>query len=141
LIVTYAIHMLAALLLAQADATELEIRSLEQREANAVLQGDYATLDSIWSTEFTVNSPQNDVVRNTRDRVRSGAISYSSFVREIEAIVRRGDTVIVMGRETVVPKGGSPAAGQTVHRRFTNIWVKENGAWRIWARHANVVRS
>jgi len=26
-----------------------------------------------------------------------------------------------------------------VQRRFTNIWKKEPGAWRLYARHANVI--
>ena len=137
---TYAIQLiLAVLLLAQLDPSEQEIRRLEQREASAVLHADYATLDSIWSQDFIVNTPQNDVSRATRDRVRTGGITYSSFVREIEAVVNRGNTVIVMGREIVVPKGSSPDAGKTLQRRFTNIWMKEDGSWRMVARHANVM--
>jgi hypothetical protein len=136
---TYTIQLITALLLAQLGPTEQEIRRLEQREASAVLHADYATLDSIWSKDFIVNTPQNDVSRDTRGRVRAGAITYSSFVREIEAVVNRGDTVVVMGRETVAPKGSSPDAGKTLQRRFTNIWMKEDGTWRMVARHANVI--
>ena len=50
-----------------------------------------------------------------------------------------GDTVIVMGHETVVPKGNSPDAGKTIHRRYTNIWMKRDGRWRLVARHASVI--
>jgi hypothetical protein len=44
------------------------------------------------------------------------------------------DTVIVMGRETVVPKGNSPDSGKTIDRRYTNIWMKRKGKWRLVAR-------
>jgi hypothetical protein len=49
-----------------------------------------------------------------------------------------------MGLETLVPKTDAPAAGlvagQVTRRRFTNIWKKEGGTWRLFARHANVIR-
>ena len=43
-----------------------------------------------------------------------------------------------MGAETVKPKAG-PSAGQLIQRRFTNVWRKEAGTWRLYARHANVI--
>jgi hypothetical protein len=64
---------------------------------------------------------------------------YSSFVREVERVLIHGNTIIVMGRETVVPKGASPDAGQIINRRFTNIWMRQNGKWLLTARHANVI--
>jgi hypothetical protein len=119
---------------------EQEIRRLEQMEAEAVLHGDYAKLDVLWAKDFTVNSPFNEVSTGTRGWVRTGALVYASFVREVEAVLLRGDTVIVMGHETVVPKAPSPDSGHTLYRRFTNIWMKRDGAWRMAARHANVIQ-
>jgi ketosteroid isomerase-like protein len=116
-----------------------EIRRLDQMEANAVLHGDFATLDRLWAKDFTVNTPQNDVSDGTRGRVRMGKISYTSFVRVAEAVLVRGDVVIVMGRETVVPKAPTPHAGETLQRRYTNIWMKRDGEWHLSARHANVI--
>jgi ketosteroid isomerase-like protein len=46
---------------------------------------------------------------------------------------------IIMGAETLQPIGDAPRAGQTVQRRFTNIWRREAGSWRLVARHANVI--
>jgi ketosteroid isomerase-like protein len=125
---------------AAADGTvEQEIRRLDQKEADAVLRADFATLDELWAKDFTVNTPNNDVSDGTRGRVRRGEISYSSFVRVAEAVLVRGDVVIVMGRETVVPKAPTPHAGQTIQRRYTNIWMKRDGEWHLSARHANVI--
>ncbi|MEJ7638045.1 MAG: hypothetical protein WKF75_08715 [Singulisphaera sp.] len=50
-----------------------------------------------------------------------------------------GEVVIVMGSEEAVPIGDAFRAGQTVRRRFTNIWQKEAWTWRMIARHANVI--
>jgi ketosteroid isomerase-like protein len=119
------------------DSIEREIRRLELAHADAVLRGDLAAMDKIWTSDFIVNNPFNEI--DKADRIRTGAVTYSSFVREPESIMVHGNTVIVMGRETVVPKGNSPAAGKTIQRRFTNIWMKREGKWRLVARHANVI--
>jgi hypothetical protein len=121
----------------QKASIEQEIRRLELAHADAVLRGDLAAMDRIWTTDFKVNNPFNEV--DKADRIRTGAVTYSSFVREPESVLIHGNTVIVMGRETVVPKGSSPDAGKTINRRFTNIWMKREGKWRLIARHANVI--
>ena len=119
------------------EAVEREIRSLDLAHADAVLRGDLSALDKLWTTDFRVNNPFNEV--DKADRIRTGAVTYSSFIREPEAILVHGNTVIVMGRETVVPKGSSPDAGKTIKRRYTNIWMKRNARWRLIARHASVI--
>ena len=121
----------------QKAAIEQEIRRLDLAHADAVLRGDLAALDKLWTKDFKVNNPFNEI--DKADRIRTGAVTYSSFIREPESVLVHGDTVIVMGRETVVPKGNSPDAGKSINRRYTNIWMKRNGKWRLVARHASVI--
>lgn len=121
---------------------EQTIRRLEVEERDAVLRSDVAALEKLWAEDFTVNNPQNQISRGRKevlDRVRAGLIKYSSFVREIEFVGLYGDTVVVMGLEAVTPTGNSPTAGQTVRRRFTNVWMKRKGNWLLSVRHANVI--
>ena len=123
---------------------ELEptIRRLELAESDAVLRRDVAALEKLWAEDFTVNNPQHQISRGRKevlDRVRSGLLRYSSFVREIESVGFYGETVIVMGLEIVTPTGNIPSAGQTIRRRYTNIWMKRKGHWLLTARHANVI--
>ncbi len=121
---------------------EAAIRALEAQEALAVLNQDFGALDRIWSERFMVNAP-NNMVASDRNAVlgmfRAGFATYSSFDRSIERILMQGDLAIVMGAETVKPTGKAPMAGQTVQRRFTSIWKKEGGGWRLLARHANTI--
>jgi ketosteroid isomerase-like protein len=121
----------------QKAAIEQEVRRLDLAHADGILRGDLAALDKIWTEDFKVNNPFNEV--DKADRIRTGAVTYSSFLREPESVMVHGDTVIVMGRETVVPKGDSPEAGTTINRRYTNIWMKRSGRWRLIARHASVI--
>lgn len=129
--------LLAAKTSKKSVAIEKEIRRLDSAHAAAVLRGDLVAMDKIWTKDFVVNNPFNGVDR--ADRIRTGAVTYSSFDRVPESIVIHGNTVIVMGHETVVPKGSSPDAGKTINRRYTNIWMMRKGKWRLVARHANVI--
>ncbi len=121
----------------QKAAIEQEIRRLDLAHADAILRGDLPALDKLWTEDFKVNNPFNEV--DKANRIRTGAVTYSSFIREPESVLVHGETVIVMGRETVVPKGSSPDAGVTINRRYTNIWMKRSGKWRLVARHASVI--
>ena len=121
------------------DELEATIRRLDLAEADAVLRGDFAAIEKLWAPDMVVNNPFNEVVRSSRGRVRTGVVTYASFVRNIESIEIFGDTALAMGNEVVVPSGKSPGAGTTIRRRYTDVWMNREGAWRLTARHANVV--
>jgi len=127
---------------APVSADEKTIRALEEQERLAVLNEDIAALERLWSEQFIVNNPQNEVSPDrgaVLDRVRRGLIRYSTFERRIEAIRFDRDIAIVMGSETVVPKAAAAGSPPSVQRRFTNIWRKTGDTWRVVARHANVI--
>src|ERR1700752_3600603 len=76
------------------DAVESEIRRLEHAEADGLLHKDIAALEGIWAEDFTVNNPRNSISRGRNEVValiRNGTIDYSSFVRDSEALLFRGD--------------------------------------------------
>jgi ketosteroid isomerase-like protein len=94
----------------------------------------------IWAPGFMVNAPTNRVVVGGQvEMVMAGVINYTSYKQEIEQILLKGDIVIEMGNETVVPVINNRKGGQTIKRRYTHIWAKENGSWKLIARHANEV--
>ena len=120
------------------DTLEQEIRKLDLAEADAIMRGDFAALNKLLAEDFTVNNPRNEIVKGREavfTLIRSGTINYSSFVREPETFLFYGNTVVVMGLETIKPTGTE----QTVRRRYTNIWMKKKGKWLLTARHANLI--
>jgi ketosteroid isomerase-like protein len=123
----------------RSNALEQEIRKLEQAQVDALLRDDVAAMKRNWAEDYVVNNPFNEAVDATKGPIQAGTLRYSSFTREIERVLMRGEVVIVMGRETVVPKATSPDSGKTINRRFTNIWMKRKGQWLLTARHANVI--
>jgi ketosteroid isomerase-like protein len=124
------------------ETIEQEIRRLDLAEAEAILKKDFRALDELSTADFTTNSPRNEIVKGKEDLkelIRKGVIDYDSFVREIEAVLIYEKTIVTMGRETIVISEKSPQKGQTIRRRYTNIWMKRNGKWLLTARHANVI--
>ena len=126
---------------------EAAVRALDDQERIAALQRDVKALEQLWSEQFTVNAPNNRVVvgrKSVLDTfVHAGVINFSKFERDIEFVKADGPFVIIMGLERLVPMSDAPeaglVAGETVRRRFTNVWKYEDGTWRLFARHANVI--
>jgi ketosteroid isomerase-like protein len=113
------------------------IRDLEEREREAIQKGDTVSLSKLMSPKIVVQNPENIIVDFPKimKRIREGKISYAAFERNIENISFTGNVAIVMGLEKVLPQGTS----RGVNRRFMNIWVKENGSWKLTARQATIV--
>jgi ketosteroid isomerase-like protein len=124
------------------NVLEQKIRKLDLAEADAIQRSDFVTLNKVLAEDFTINSPRNQIVNGREELfalIRKGITNYSSFVREPETILIHGDTAIVMGAETVKPTANAPGAGQTVRRRYTNVWIKRNGKWLLTARQASII--
>ena len=130
------------------------VRSLDDQERRAALSKDVSTLERLWSPDLTVNAPNNQLLigrSETMKLVQQGVINFSSFERRVEFVRVVGGFAIVMGAETVRLTENAQTserqearpfgleAGRTIQRRFTNIWMKEAGTWRLYARHANVI--
>src|SRR6187549_1404608 len=116
----------ATCLFAQDQTIESEIKKLEQMEVQAILKKDTVTLLKLWDKEYVVNAPDNKINfagRTTLDRPVLKR-SRTSFTREVEQIIVRGNTVFSMGGETVVPSENQASSQPTVKRRYTNIWMK-----------------
>lgn len=121
------------------ETIEKEIRKLEQDQVDYLLRGDLVAMEKNWEADHTVNNPFNQIVKASEGTIRQGLLTYSSFVRDVQKVLIHGNTVLVMGTESVVPKGNSPDAGKTIQRRFTNVWMKKNDKWLMIGRHANTV--
>lgn len=120
---------------------EAVLRNLENSEKEAILKGDTLTLIKLLSPQIIVHNPENTIVKFDQiiERVKSGKINYSSFDRIIENISFVENIAIVMGKEIIIPQGATMNAGKTVTRRFTNIWMKDKGVWRLTARQATII--
>lgn len=135
-------NITASALSQDSAAIAKKINELEQLSIKSLLAGDTGMLGKLWAPEFMVNTPRNNVAPDRNavfDIQRSGLINYSSFTRVVEKMQVQKEVVITMGYETYVPGENLPRAGQTIKRRFTNVWLKKDGQWVHIARHASII--
>jgi ketosteroid isomerase-like protein len=121
------------------DTWQQDVLAREEENRVAFLAADLATLDRLWTDDLAVNSPINVVndKRRTMALLEAGRIRHMSLAVDVEHMSCHGDVVVVMGRDRVT----DPPGDAVTHRRFTNLWRREQGEWRCFARHANVVRT
>jgi ketosteroid isomerase-like protein len=136
----FAVGLASGQSLKRDEKLEQEIRKLDLAHAEAILKRDTAALDKLLAKEVVTNHPTNKVVHEREgifELIRNGTINYSSFERVPETFLFYKDMVVVMGHETLV----MAKDGKTVNRRYTNIWMKQNGKWLLNIRHAHIVCS
>lgn len=123
------------------------LRDIEQQQARAAIAGDRAALERFFAPSFTLVNPVG--ARVTRAELLAvltggGTPPYTSATYETEDVTVRGDVAYTVGLETVVFSAavqGMPGAqpGQTVQRRVTHVWERQDGQWRLVLRHASNV--
>jgi ketosteroid isomerase-like protein len=114
-----------------------EVLAVHDRLADAARTSDVAVFKELLSEDVVVNAPNNKIYH--RDDLislfQSGVVAYRSTETIVEYADELGNVVVIMGRESTVlesaPKGSPWGPGATLHRRFTNIYRKEDGNWRL----------
>jgi uncharacterized protein (TIGR02246 family) len=126
---------------ALAASKEETIRALEQGQTQAALAGDAATLTTLFAPDFRIVNPAGAIGTGEQllKLLTGGSHPYRSASYETQLVRDLGDVVVTVGMEEVVPNQG-PQAGETVHRRVTQVWKREHGHWMLTLRHAMVVQ-
>jgi hypothetical protein len=125
---------------------EASLLAADARQLSAVAAADAAAIDSLSHPNLRVHAPNRRIVTKEEflQAVGSGQIRDEVAERTPESVTITGDIGVVMGRETTLLKAGSEQAARPgttrINRRYTNIYLRVNGAWLHLARHANVVR-
>jgi hypothetical protein len=110
----------------------------------AMMAGTMSAETERYSSTFVANTPSNSVVPGSvmLELFSSGGLRYEHVEQHIEYAASHGpDMVVLMGEEIVVPGEGLANAGRRIHRRFTDVFRRENGEWRHDLRHAHVIET
>lgn len=108
--------------------------------------GDAQSAESFYAEDFVLSGPANRFLDRAETLAAIGrtassphAFRYTSYQRTFEAACVRDDLVVLMGSEITVSEGGRPEFdGKPVSRRFTDVWRRERGEWRMLARQSTV---
>lgn len=121
------------------------VLAVDDQQREMVAASDVAGLTRLAHPNLRINAPGGRVL--TRDQflanLRSGEIAAEGFERTAEDVSISANVAVVMGRETFTPAAtselGRTFGKRPLQRRYSNIYVWEQGRWFWLARHANVL--
>lgn len=121
------------------------LTQVDVKQKEMVAKADISGLANLSHPWLRINAPTNRVL--TRDQflslMRSGKIAAEAFERTQESVSITGNIGIVMGHEVFTPTPnselGEKYGAKPLNRRYTNVYLWENGRWLWLVRHANVV--
>ena len=116
-------------------SVEEAIKKLDNERIQAQIHADATALDRIYAPDFIGVGPSGRV--RTKPQVildfTSGDLRLQSITTDDVQVRVYGNTAVETGRSTMIGQD----KGQTVPRdtRFTRVWVKQQGRWRLVANH------
>ena len=116
-------------------SVEEVIRKLDNERIQAQIHADATALDHIYAADFIGVGPSGRV--RTKPQVildfTSGDLKFQSITTDDVQVRVYGNTAVETGLSTMIGQD----KGRTVPRdtRFTRVWVKQQGRWRLVANH------
>ncbi|HSF16138.1 MAG TPA: nuclear transport factor 2 family protein [Vicinamibacteria bacterium] len=134
------VNMLSTLLLlmaVQSSDDKAELVRLEEVWNIAHLEGDASTLERLWADEFTVTVPRMPVMPRAEavGVARSNRIKFSKYETSEVAVEIFGNAAVVRGRMRRSRSRGDQSIED--EWRFTKVYVKREGTWKVVAFHAS----
>ena len=123
----------------QRKTVEQVIRQLDDERIQAQIGADRVGLDRIYADDFIGIGPSGTV--RTKPQVisdfTSGDLKFQSITTEAVQVRVYGNTAVETGTSTM----NGQDKGKAVPRdnRFTRVWVKQHGRWRLVANHYSLL--
>jgi ketosteroid isomerase-like protein len=119
---------------------DAEIEAVEAALRSAQLTADVAALDALIDDDLLFTGPNGELATKADDLAahRSGLVRFTAHEPQELRMRHVGNDVVVVAlraRLTVVV-AGQPISGTY---RYTRVWARTNGRWRIVAGHVSEV--
>jgi uncharacterized protein (TIGR02246 family) len=119
----------------QRRSVEQAIRQLDNERIQAQIGADAAALDRIYADDFIGVGPSGTV--RTKAQVlsdfTSGNLKFQSITTDEVQVRVYGNTAVETGLSTMIGQDRGKAVPRD--NRFTRVWVKQQGRWRLVANH------
>jgi uncharacterized protein (TIGR02246 family) len=119
----------------QRSSVEQAIRQLDKERIQAQIGADAATLDRIYADDFIGVGPSGTV--RTKPQViadfTSGDLKFQSITTDEVQVRVYENTAVETGLSTMVGRDKGKAVPRDT--RFTRVWIKQQGRWRLVANH------
>lgn len=120
------------------NATVEAIKRMETERNKALVAGDVAAIDRLYSGDYTsaVRSTFRTKPEVLAD-LKSGALKLEASNNDETNVRVYGNTAVVTGKSTAkVTDHGLDTSGQAY---FTRVWVNQMGHWRLVANHSSPI--
>jgi len=121
------------------QGTVAQIMKLDQERIQAQISADKAALDRLYADDFIGIGPSGTV--RTKPQVladfTSGNLKFQSITTDDVQVRVYGNTAVETGRSTMHGQDKNKAV--PVENRFTRVWVKQSGRWRLVANHYSLL--
>jgi uncharacterized protein (TIGR02246 family) len=125
----------------QRGSIEQAIRQLDGERIQAQIGADAAALDRIYADDFIGVGPSGTV--RTKKQVisdfTSGTLKFESITTDEVQVRVYENTAVETGLSTM--NGQDKGKAVPRNTRFTRVWVKQQGSWRLVANHYSVLRA
>ena len=119
----------------QRSSVEQAIRQLDNERIQAQIGADAVVLDRIYAEDFIGVGPSGTV--RTKPQVisdfTSGTLKFQSITTDEVQVRIYENTAVETGLSTMVGQDKGKAVPRDT--RFTRVWVKQQGHWRLVANH------
>jgi ketosteroid isomerase-like protein len=119
----------------QERVVEQAIRKLDNERIQAQIHADAATLDRIYADDFVGVGPSGTV--RTKSQVisdfTSGDLRFQSITTDDVQVRVYGNAAVETGRSAM--NGQDKRKPVPRDTRFTRVWIKQQGRWRLVANH------
>ena len=119
----------------QKSSVEQAIRQLDHERIQAQIGADAAVLNRIYAEDFIGVGPSGTV--RTKAQVisdfTSGALKFQSITTDEVQLRVYENTAVETGLSTMIGQDKGKAVPRDT--RFTRVWVKQQGRWRLVANH------
>ncbi len=116
-----------------------DIRQVDNERIQAQIHADAAALDRIYADDFIGVGPSGTV--RTKPQVisdfTSGNLKFQSITTDDVQVRVYGNTAVETGLSTMVGQDKGKAVPRD--NRFTRVWVKQQGHWRLVANHYSLL--
>lgn len=120
--------------------SEEELLKANREYDQALVRGDAVALDRLYSEEFVYTTPDGEV-RNKAQQLaftRSGDLKLEFGQSDDVRVQLYGNTAVMTGRFTA--KGKLIVKNIDIRERYTAVWVKRSGRWRLVAEQGNLIK-
>lgn len=113
------------------DAIKAEIKKLEDRRCQAMIDGDFDALEKLLGDHlvYTHSTSQSDTRAEYLALCRKGVFKYLKIERPVENMQVYGDTVVITGHTRIdAVVNGAP---RRINSRYTDVWIKGPKGWQM----------